>query len=40
VQAVQLFKTAGFNNIHAVSEFSQKPASEQDTVFSLIGTRP
>ena len=39
-QAAHLFAAAGFSNIHAVCEFSQTPASEQDTVFSLFRTRP
>lgn len=39
-QAVHLFVVAGFINIRVVSEFSQEPASEQDTLFSLLGTKP
>lgn len=39
-QAVHLFEAAGFINIRMVSQFSHEPASEQDTVFSLLATKP
>lgn len=39
-QATRLYKEAGFINIRMVSEFSQEPAFESDTVFSILGTRP
>jgi ubiquinone/menaquinone biosynthesis C-methylase UbiE len=39
-QAVQLYEEASFTNIRVVSEFSQEPASEKDTLFSILGTRP
>jgi hypothetical protein len=37
---VHLFEAAGFTNIRVGSEFSQEPASNEDTLFSLFGTKP
>jgi ubiquinone/menaquinone biosynthesis C-methylase UbiE len=31
---------AGFTNMRIVSEFSQVPASQADTIFSILGARP
>jgi len=38
--AMQLYEEAGFTNIRMVSEFSQVPASQEDTLFSILGARP
>lgn len=39
-QAVELFRAAGFADIRRVSGFTDQPATEADTVFSVFGTRP
>ena len=39
-QAIHLHDEAGFTNIRIVSEFSQVPASQEDTIFSILGARP
>ena len=39
-QAIHLYDEAGFTNIRIVSEFSQVPASQEDTIFSILGARP
>jgi ubiquinone/menaquinone biosynthesis C-methylase UbiE len=39
-QALHLYQEAGFTRIHILKEFSQEPASPEDTVFSIIGIRP
>src|SRR5439155_22451604 len=41
-QAVNLYRQAGFTDIRLVSGFtrSRQPASEGDSLFSILGTRP
>ena len=39
-QAMHLFDETGFTNIRMLSEFSQVPASQEDTLFSILGARP
>ena len=39
-QAIHLYDVAGFTNIRIVSEFSQVPASQEDTIFSILAARP
>ena len=39
-KAIHLYDEAGFTNIRVVSEFSQVPASQEDTIFSILGARP
>jgi hypothetical protein len=39
-QALLLYLEAGFTSIQLFKEFSQEPASAEDTMFSIIGIRP
>ena len=39
-QSVDLYQGAGFSNIRIFSEFSREPASHEDTIFSIVGTKP
>jgi len=39
-QAIRLYEATGFTHIRVVTEFSQKPASPEDPVFSILGERP
>jgi SAM-dependent methyltransferase len=39
-QATELLMRAGFARIHLLSGFSHQPASDQDTLFTVLGTRP
>lgn len=39
-KAIALFKEAGFENIQAFSEFTSDPVKPEDTLFSIIGTKP
>jgi ubiquinone/menaquinone biosynthesis C-methylase UbiE len=39
-QALRLYEEAGFTGIHIFKEFSEEPASAEDTVFSIVGMRP
>jgi ubiquinone/menaquinone biosynthesis C-methylase UbiE len=39
-QAANLYKEAGFTAIRLFREFTHEPASETDTTFSILGTRP
>ena len=39
-QALHLYQEAGFTTMRILKGFSQQPASPEDTVFSIIGTRP
>jgi ubiquinone/menaquinone biosynthesis C-methylase UbiE len=39
-QAIYLYQGAGFTELQVLSEFSQQPASDEDTIFSIVGTRP
>lgn len=39
-QALHLYQEAGFTGIQMLKEFSQEPASPEDTVFSILGTKP
>ncbi len=39
-QAIRLNEATGFTHIRVVTEFSQKPASPEDPVFSILGERP
>jgi len=39
-QACDLYHHAGFTNLQMFSEFSHQPASEEDTIFSVVGIRP
>ena len=38
-QAMHLYEETGFTNIRMLSEFSQVPASQEDTIFSILGVR-
>jgi len=38
-QAMHLYEETGFTNIRMLSEFSQVPASQEDTIFTILGTR-
>jgi len=35
-----LYEEAGFTNIQVFEEFSERPASAEETMFSLVGVRP
>lgn len=39
-QARQIFMEAGFTNIRLTSAFTHEPAQEEDTLFSVWGTKP
>ena len=39
-QALHLYQKARFTSMRILEEFSQQPASPEDTVFSIIGTKP
>jgi SAM-dependent methyltransferase len=39
-QAIELFRAAGFADIHLVSAFTEQPATRADGIFSVFGTRP
>jgi ubiquinone/menaquinone biosynthesis C-methylase UbiE len=39
-EAVDLYASAGFTDIHVLHEFSFRPASADDTLFCILGTRP
>lgn len=39
-QAMRLYQEAGFISIQVLKEFSRELASQEDTVFSIIGRRP
>ncbi len=39
-QARQLYRQAGFRDLQMYKEYSQEPASDEDTVFSLVGMKP
>ncbi len=39
-QAISLYQEAGFNDIQIFSEFTFDPVKPEDTVFSLIGSKP
>jgi hypothetical protein len=39
-QALHLYEEAGFTNMQIFKEFSEEPASAEDTVFSIVGMRP
>lgn len=39
-EAIALFEEAGFANIQAFSEFTFNPARPEDTLFTIIGTKP
>jgi hypothetical protein len=39
-QAADLFSVAGFTDVHMVSEFTDQPATAEDTIFSVFGVRP
>lgn len=39
-QAVDLYESAGFVNIRAVKDFTDKPAADDDSLFCLFGTKP
>jgi SAM-dependent methyltransferase len=39
-QAVQLYEAAGFARIRVLHKFTFEPASPEDTLFSVLGTRP
>lgn len=39
-QAARLYDEAGFTNIRILSEFSQERATQEDTIFSILGVRP
>jgi ubiquinone/menaquinone biosynthesis C-methylase UbiE len=39
-QTMHLYEETGFTNLRILSEFSQVPASQEDTIFSILGERP
>lgn len=39
-QACDLYHQAGFTDLLLFSEFSHQPASDEDTIFSMVGTKP
>ncbi len=39
-QALRLYQEAGFTGMQVFKEFSQEAASPEDTLFSILGTRP
>jgi len=39
-QAIDLYKEAGFTNIHLTREFTHEPARESDSVFCVLGEKP
>jgi SAM-dependent methyltransferase len=39
-QARALYHQAGLVNVHLLSRFSHQPASDEDTLFTILGTRP
>jgi SAM-dependent methyltransferase len=39
-QAIRLYEETGFTHIRVVTEFSQESASQEDSVFSILGVRP
>jgi SAM-dependent methyltransferase len=39
-QAIDLFRAAGFADIHMVSAFTEQPPTRTDRIFSVFGTRP
>jgi hypothetical protein len=39
-QARALYAAAGFTEIRLLSKFSQQPATAEDTLFTIVGTRP
>ena len=39
-QAVHLYEEVGFTHVQVFEEFSEKPASAEETMFSIVGTKP
>jgi ubiquinone/menaquinone biosynthesis C-methylase UbiE len=39
-QALHLYEEVGFTNMQVFKEFSQEPASAEETMFSIVGMRP
>jgi hypothetical protein len=39
-QASDLYNQAGFTDLRVFSEFSHEPASDVDTIFSVVGKKP
>ena len=39
-QALSLYEEAGFTSMQIFKEFSEEPASAEDTLFSIVGMRP
>lgn len=39
-QSVALYEAAGFMDIHLFREFTHEPATETDTIWSVVGKRP
>ena len=39
-QALRLYEEAGFTGVRVFKDFSQEGASPEDTLFSILGTRP
>jgi ubiquinone/menaquinone biosynthesis C-methylase UbiE len=39
-EAVSLYRAAGFVDVQILHEFSWEPASAEDTLFTVLGTRP
>ncbi len=39
-QAARLFEPAGFTSVRLLQEFSHEPASANDTLYTVIGTKP
>ena len=39
-QELHVYQEVGFTSVHILKEFSQEPASPEDTVFSILGIKP
>ncbi len=39
-QATALYTRAGFTNVRVLSEFTHQPVAPEDTIFSVLGTKP
>lgn len=38
-QAIELYEEAGFTSLEVFREFSREPASKEDSIFSIVGTK-
>jgi hypothetical protein len=39
-QAIDLYRAAGFTDVHALHAFTREPAAADDNLFTVLGTRP